>query len=805
MKRICMLLSMVMLLTSIIATPHATVFADETIARADFFDTDANLGLYNQTQTSASVSNSNDAERGNVFFVDTAKSTASSMGIGKSISKNGINTGKVILGADVKMDTDAAPRFELRFTTKNDAGAEQAHMLAWIGISKKALLTRGDGGEAGLGGGSDTGTKPGTEEKAAAAVEKPIETDKWTRVEVIVDFDNQSRSLYVDGELVEKRSKNDDSSLFTSIYNEKIVAAVLTARNDVAEGDDKKDDLYFTNVRAAQIPSETTVKSSISGNDIYLWYNTAAKEDISGLTQGDVTVKSVQSGADALNVSSVTPMGQSGVKITLSNLDSAAAGEYRVVINKEIHDIFGNDMSKAWVYNKKTDALTQINNSYDDNNIGTTVTTDFEIITDPNNANNKVLKMPSKTDADGAKTLDIPAVTENTLDNRGIVGTTYHYSMRVNKLQNDKSYWSFMPFFPIGGSSWSNACGTMWFFRNVDNDKYSLLFGTKTKFAEDWNEQVKLSMDWKASTWYDVDVMWKYGAIGETPSVTYKITEAATGVVLYEGTYNTPAMNTLKEMTGDDAVKFLGVRLINFNKSGAIPEGEDHSVLIDDLKVEMLKPINAVKSVRFVDVNGTKYAPDATLPNDITKIEITTDGSGVTQSSFDGKIKLNGEIKSGTFNAGTNTYTIDLGGILAPTTEYTLSIDEMSDVNIPAYSTSFTTSEGSFKITDIKIVDESGKEVALASVTKDTKLKVVVEGINTTGGEKSAVISYGIYNDKMLTGFDFAPVTFESTGVKTTKELNVGTITDVNNLSIKGFVWDSMKVMTPQSDFAELK
>ena len=151
MKRICMLLSMVMLLTSIIATPHATVFADETIARADFFDTDANLGLYNQTQTSASVSNSNDAERGNVFFVDTAKSTKSSMGIGKYISKNGINTGKVILGADVKMDTDVAPRFELRFTTKADAGAERAHMLAWIGVSKKAVLTRGDGGEAGVG------------------------------------------------------------------------------------------------------------------------------------------------------------------------------------------------------------------------------------------------------------------------------------------------------------------------------------------------------------------------------------------------------------------------------------------------------------------------------------------------------------------------------------------------------------------------------------------------------------------------------------------------------------------------------
>ena len=803
MKRICMLLSMVMLLTSIIATPRAAVFADETSARADFFDTDANLGLYNQTQT-AKMENATDSERGNVFIAETG-SEATPKGIGRAINTNGINTGKVILGADVKLDVDAAPRFGLRFTAKNSENKEQTHMAAWVGTSKKALLTRGDGGEAGLGSQYDTGTKPGTEEKAAAAVEKPIETDKWTRVEVVVDFDNQSRSLYVDGELVEKRSKNDDSSLFTSIYDEKIVAVILVTRNDVASGDNKKDDVYFTNVRAAQIPSETTVKASISGDDIYLWYNTAAKEDISDLTTADVEVQNVENRANKLAVSSVTPMGQSGVKVSLSDLNSAAAGEYRVVINKEIHDIFDNDMSKALFYNKKTVSLTQINNSYDDNNIGTTVATDFEIITDPNNANNKVLKMPSKTDADGGKTLDITAVTENTLDNRGIVGTTYHYSMRVNKLQSDKSYWSFMPFFPKGGSGWSNACGTMWFFRNVDNDKYSLLFGTKTKFAEDWNEQVKLSMDWKASTWYDVDVMWKYGAIGETPSVTYKITETATGVVLYEGTYNTPAMNTLKEMAGDDAVKFLGVRLINFNKSGAIPEGEDHSVLIDDLKVEMLKPINAIKSIRFVDVNGTKYAPDATLPNDITKIEITADGSGVTADSFANKVKLNGAVKSGTFDADTNTYTIDLGGILAPTTKYTFTIDEMTDVNIPAYSTSFTTSEGSFKITDIRIVDESGNAVALTDVTKDTKLKVVVEGINTTGGEKSAVVSYGIYNDKMLTGFDFAPVTFESTGVKTTKELNVGTITDVNNLAVKGFVWDSMKVMTPQSDFAELK
>ena len=790
MKRICMLLSMVMLLTSIIATPHATVFADETIARADFFDTDANLGLYNQTQTSASVSNSNDAERGNVFFVDTAKSSASSMGIGKSISKNGINTGKVILGADVKMDTDAAPRFGLRFTTKNDAGAERAHMLAWIGISKKALLTRGDGGEAGLGSQYDTGTKPGTEEKAAAAVEKPIETDKWTRVEVILDFDNQSRSLYVDGELVEKRSKNDDSSLFTSIYNEKIVAAVLTARNNVAEGDNKKDDLYFTNVRAAQIPSETTVKSSISGNDIYLWYNTAAKENISDLTAADVEVQNVENRANKLAVSSVTPMGQSGVKVSLSDLNSAAAGEYRVVINKEIHDIFGNDMSKVLFYNKKTVALTHLDKNFDDANTGITGDTASAVEVVEDNGNNVLSIKQANKDIDYYFDTDYNSL-EHSINDK-----TYTLSYRAKIVNSTDTagnpFKLFMGFAEKGKKEIKYNNEMVFDFRNKPGQaNYRTLFNNPDVKGS-WQDADTVLNSWENNKWYNYTIIMEYGNTNKNGSVRYLITDESGNAVVDKKT-GLPGENYFRSI--DCCLSAL--RFSTTNSTSA--------VYIDDIKLTSLQNVPAIKSVRFVDVNGTKYAPDATLPNDITKIEITADGSGVTQSSFEGKIKLNNDVKSGTFNADTNTYTIDLGGILAPTTEYTLTIDEMSDVNIPAYSTSFTTSEGSFKITDIKIVDESGKEVALASVTKDTKLKVVVEGINTTGGEKSAVISYGIYNDKMLTGFDFAPVTFESTGVKTTKELNVGTITDVNNLSIKGFVWDSMKVMTPQSDFAELK
>ena len=626
-----------------------------------------------------------------------------------------------------------------------------------------------------------------------AAVEKPIETDKWTRVEVVVDFDNQSRSLYVDGELVEKRSKNDDSSLFTSIYNEKIVAVILVTRNDVASGDDKKDDVYFTNVRAAQIPSDTVTKTTVSNNDINVWFNTAAMEDISDLTVADVEVQNVENRANKLAVSSVTPMGQSGVKISVSDLNSAAAGEYQVVINKDIHDIFGNDMSKVLFYNKKTVALTHLDKNFDDANTGITGDAASAVAVVNENGNN-VLSIKKKETS--VANVDYYFDTDYNTGKHSLKNNTYILSYRakiVNSTDTTGQKFVVSPGLSTNDKKETATTNMMlWDFRNKAPNGNFKTFYKNPEVEGDWQNVDVVTNSWVNDMWYNYTIVMAYGNADNYGTATYLITDNSGNTVVNKTT-PMPGEKILQEGN----YYFTGIRINNENSTS--------DVYIDDIKLTSQQNVPAIKSVRFIDVNGTKYAPDATLPNDITKIEITADGSGITTDSFANKIKLNGEVKSGTFNADTNTYTIDLGGILAPTTAYTLSIDEMTDVNIPAYSMSFTTSEGSFKITDIKIVDESGNAIALASVTKDTKLKVVVEGINTTGGEKSAVVSYGIYNDKMLTGFDFAPVTFESTGVKTTKELNVGTITDVNNLSIKGFVWDSMKVMTPQSDFAELK
>lgn len=783
MKRICMLLSMVMLLTSIIATPRAAVFADETSARADFFDTDANLNLYNPTTDKAAIENTLDNERGNVFF-DKTEGNQVSKGLIKTISSNGIKSGKLLIGADVKVDSDAVPRFMLAAVAKDNT----SNIIAWVDTNKKAVFTRGDGtGQTALGSEWDDGkTESGAKAQAGKSI--VVEANKWTRVDVVVDFDNSTRYLYVDGQLIDSRAKALDSSHFTNIYNKEITGIRITTQNNLVEGKDCN--LYFTNVRAAQIPSETTVKSSISGNDIYLWYNTAAKEDISDLSAADVEVQNVENRANKLTVSSVTPMGQSGVKVSLSDLNSAAAGEYRVVINKEIHDIFGNDMSKVLFYNKKSVALTHLDKNFDDANTGITGDTASAVEVVEDNGNNVLSIKQANKDIDYYFTTDYNSL-EHSINDK-----TYTLSYRAKIVDSTDTagnpFKLFMGFAEKGKKEIKYNNEMIFDFRNKPGQaNYRTLFNNPDVKGS-WQDADTILNSWENNKWYSYTIIMEYGNTNKNGSVRYLITDESGNAVVDKKT-GLPGENYFRSI--DCCLSAL--RFNNANSTSA--------VYIDDIKLTSQQNISAIKSIRFVDVNGTKYAPDATLPNDITKIEITADGSGVTADSFANKVKLNGEVKSGTFDADTNTYTIDLGGILTPTTKYTFTVDEMTDVNIPAYSTSFTTSEGSFKITDIKIVDESGNAIALANVTKDTKLKVVVEGINTTGGEKSAVVSYGIYNDKMLTGFDFAPVTFESTGVKTTKELNVGTITDVNNLSIKGFVWDSMKVMTPQSDFAELK
>ena len=99
---------------------------------------------------------------------------------------------------------------------------------------------------------------------------------------------------------------------------------------------------------------------------------------------------------------------------------------------------------------------------------------------------------------------------------------------------------------------------------------------------------------------------------------------------------------------------------------------------------------------------------------------------------------------------------------------------------------------------------DKGKTGKVIKTLKNEQ-KVVVEGINTTASKQSVAVSYGIFNNKMLTGFNFKNFDFEANGQKIICDYPIGPVENISGLEIKGFVWDNMSNMIPQCGFVELK
>ena len=211
-------------------------------------------------------------------------------------------------------------------------------------------------GLASLGTQWDSGRTP-SGDKAESAVRKPIEKEKWFRVDNVIDYDNKTRYLYVNGELVDSRTKDQDSSEFYPIYDEKITGFPVTERNTINDSvADAKDDCYFDNIRFASIPSKSPTTIKTDGNDVYLYSNTACVTDLTELNRNDIKIENTMDRTKTINIQSIMPIDKSGVKITTTDLNDAQTGEYQVVVNREIYDIFGNLMTTG-CFNKIKDAV----------------------------------------------------------------------------------------------------------------------------------------------------------------------------------------------------------------------------------------------------------------------------------------------------------------------------------------------------------------------------------------------------------------------------------------------------------------
>ena len=783
MKKLSMLLSLVMLTLTFGAVTPSIVLAEVMSEAADFFDADANLSLYeNKGMVSKTIDSEN--ERGNVIYAETAATTKS---IGKAVCNDGINKGKVLFGLDVKIEKDIKnTRINFTIKTKKADGGASSYFMSWIEEQTRVMFMSG-AGLASLGTQWDSGTTP-SGDKAESAVKKSIEKEKWFRVDNVIDYDNKTRYLYVNGELVDSRTKDQDSSEFYPIYDEKITGFSVTERNTINDSvADAKDDCYFDNIRFASIPSKSPTTIKTDGNDVYLYFNTACVTDLTELNRNDIKIENTMDRTKTINIQSIMPIDKSGVKITTTDLNDAQTGEYQVVVNREIYDIFGNLMTTG-CFNKIKDAVsfTMLDKNFQDGDPGTTIAT---VVDDTDASGNKALSITK-----GTYGVDYSFTSEynqqnNSIENK-VITTSYRLKLASLDKTRDENLRILETFSSNPDSVREMENYTTGMFSGGNNEIYIFTYDKytgKNQFEDDSPSKPRV-INMELDKWYTFSRVCSYGTNNKKGSVHVLVKDDAgnsiydivTGISYEKGLHDKPY--------------YISAFRIN-NGIG--------DILVDDIKIEQSYTLPEVASVRFVDVNGVKHVPNRTLPNDINKIEINMNGSGLSQEDFNDKVMFGGVTQTGTFDVNTNTYTIDLGGILTPKTEYTLSIGSIKGTD--EYVTSFESSDGSFKITNVKIVDKSGNEIALNDVTPGTELKVVVEGINTTASKQSVAVSYGIFNNKMLTGFNFKNFDFEANGQKIICDYPIGPVENISGLEIKGFVWDNMSNMIPQCGFVELK
>jgi len=225
--------------------------------------------------------------------------------------------------------------------------------------------------------------------------------------------------------------------------------------------------------------------------------------------------------------------------------------------------------------------------------------------------------------------------------------------------------------------------------------------------------------------------------------------------------------------------------------------GDSSIACLDNISITAYNTESSIKA-RFVDLSGVEHAPNTTLPVDINAVKIYAGAEGLTADDFAGATLGGVSLAGGTFADG--VYTKDLGGILDPTTAYTLSVPAIS--TMPAYTTTFTTRAGEFRVDSLKIVKPDGSAIALNEVTAGTQLKLVVEAVNTTGITQTPVMLYGVYNDGFFKQADIKALSFESVGP--VSDSITFTVEDATELQVKGFLWENMNTMMPYISAVEL-
>lgn len=582
--------------------------------------------------------------------------------------------------------------------------------------------------------------------------------ETWIDVEFLIDMQQGSATLYLDGKKVGTSKIN---------LNDLPRIKQIQLRMDPTDWGDHR--CFIDDISLTSLPKSFSLEATpISASEIELssQYSIADPEN---LTASDFTVKSVADETE-IPVSEVKADGKKLVLTLASKVNTDIP--YKVVAGADVKDIFGNNANgPASFFIAGTDL------SYK-----TVFSDDFESKTEVESltaADNIILKKAPKgwsrliqTSADGGtgKFTDDGAYNLSSGIWRGVqlqkkfdtINTGVHrFSFKLKNNESNKSAQDHL---------------------NVD---FNSLYGGEV--AGTWiglNRFMRIHGDGSIILWADARAENVNGTIKANQKNFEANDERA--AALQQGLVFTVELdfdtrkwsvkegNTYleKDMCMNPGWKFEGIQF-RLTADGYGTSSYKGNWNIDDVKFESMLPKASVKDVKFIDVTGNEVISDSNIaPAGITGVKMEFNGGA---SVKDGDVTLvggNETIVSENFDAETAVYTAEFSAPLATETEYTLKVENCVD---DTYSQSFITDSGKYEILTLNV--------------KDGNLNY--KAINTTEGNQPIFITYGVYG-------------MDSDNVKTVDSINSG-LTDnfrgmiqgtlpVNAVSdslVKAFAWDS--------------
>ena len=578
-----------------------------------------------------------------------------------------------------------------------------------------------------------------------------FEKESWVDVEFLIDMQQGSATLYLDGKKVGTSKVNlEDLPRIKQIQ----------LRMDPTDWGDHR--CFIDDISLTSLPKSFSLEATPNSTTEVELSSQYSIADTESLTQSDFNVKSV---ADETEIP-VSEVRVDGKKIILSLSQSVKTDTpYKVVAGDGVKDIFGNNASgPASFFVAGTDL------SYK-----AVFSDDFESGRDLENKKVYPSGWQEITQFSGPGVGEYIESDGNYKYKMSTSAATYSFanSYRISNLfakpiTSGKHKLSFDISVPDGMNTASNEMWfefsafkahsgetniTLWEFLRVNGNGDIMLSNSVRPAADD------------VGVWLDDKVTAEKMLTGVKLETEFD----------FDNKKETFYVDGKKIHEGEIKDNFTSMPGFQFLIGGATSETNvtPQAFIIDNVKFETAMAKASVKDVKFIDIAGNEIIADSNIvPAGITGVKIEFSGGASPKTGDISIIGGNETIVSENFDAETAVYTAEFSAPLATETEYTLKVESCVD---DTYSQSFITDSGRYEILTLNV--------------KDGNLNY--KAINTTEGNQPIFITYGVYGK-------------DSDGVKTVKTIDSGLIDSFRGMIegtlpvtaeasslIKAFAWDS--------------